>query len=420
ITHTTEEVIMKQSIFKSFAKYRQEYSSYGLTFHCTVGKIVGVRRVSRAVYEAFVEPVPKKMVILHKNDDPFDNSVENLYPATLKEKSKKTHEKNREAINRKQGLTAEVTVSQYDLKGNYINTFNSLTQAGNALGINSSNLTTVLNGKRLSAGGYYWQKGDSKTKLDISLLEERLKQIKRESSLKRSKKIIQYNLTGKYMATYSSIKEAVEKTGLSRDAIEDVLKEKRSLNREFIWKYADSFEVVPNKIYVEKYKLPKPAFIPKSRKELNLPEYEYPYQDINLHNIENEVWKVVPGFEEYCMVSNLGRVKTLPRFVDRPNHGRIVMKERIIKQGLRKFERTGTLNKCLYFAIGIDNKMYQMAVARAVYSAFIKPLRDFKDDNIFILHRDLNPLNNRVENLYAATRRETAKRNNQGRFIGSL
>jgi len=413
ISHTTEAQIMKQTISKAYSKLSQKYTC-GLTFRASLDRKAYTCKISRVVYEAFIGHIPGKMVIAHKNGNPFDNSPDNLYPMSRKELSRENYEKYKEIINKKQGEFAEITVSQYDLKGNYINTFGSLVQAGEALGINSSNLTNVLNGKRLTAGGYYWQKGDNKTKLDISSLEERLKQIKRESSLKSSKKIIQYSLTGKYMATYNSIKEAVEKTRLSRDAIEDVLKGKRSLNREFIWKYADSFDIIPNRIEVEEYKLPESVIFLKSRKELNLPEFEYPYQDLNLCNMENEVWKEIPGFEGYCMVSNLGRVKALSRFVDRPNRGRVIMKERIIKQGLRKStrnQRTGRLNQQLYLAIGIDKTMHQMSVARAVYSAFIKPLKDFKDDNIFILHQDLNSLNNKVENLYAATREETAKRN---------
>ena len=415
ITHTTEEVIMKQSIFKSFAKYRQEYSSYGLTFRCTVGKITEVRRVSRAVYEAFVEPVPNKMVVLHKNDDPFDNSVENLYPATQKELARKVYEKNREAINRKQGLTAEVIVSQYDLEGNYLNTYRNLLQAAEAVEINASSISSVINGKRrLTAGGYYWRRGDSKDKIDTSFKEERMKQIKQINSEMQSRRIVQFDLTGKFIAVHNSIKEAVEKTGLSRDAIGDVLRGKRYLSREYIWKYADSFDEIPDQIKVEEYRLPEPAVVPKSRKELNLPEYEYPYQDLHLSDMENEIWKPVPGLEEYCMVSNKGRVKARTRFVDNTNHGRQVLKERIIRQGLRKLKtnpHTGITAQCLYFAIQFDNNLHQMAVARAVYSAFIKPLRDFGEEQIFILHRDLDALNNRVENLYAATRKETAERN---------
>jgi transcriptional regulator with XRE-family HTH domain len=241
-----------------------------------------------------------------------------------------------------------------------------------------------------------------------------MKQIKQINSEMQSRRIVQFDLTGKYIAVHNSIKEAVEKTGLSRDAIGDVLRGKRYLSREYIWKYADSFDEIPDQIKVDEYRLPEPAVVPKSRKELNLPEYEYPYQDLHLSDMENEIWKPVPGLEEYCMVSNKGRVKARTRFVDNTNHGRQVLKERIIRQGLRKLKtnpHTGITAQCLYFAIQFDNNLHQMAVARAVYSAFIKPLRDFGEEQIFILHCDLDALNNRVENLYAATRKETAKRN---------
>jgi len=42
-----------------------------------------------------------------------------------------------------------------------------------------------------------------------------------------------------------------------------------------------------------------------------------------------ELWKDIPGYEGRYQVSNLGRVKSLPRLVD--NHtGQLLVKERIL------------------------------------------------------------------------------------------
>jgi hypothetical protein len=37
----------------------------------------------------------------------------------------------------------------------------------------------------------------------------------------------------------------------------------------------------------------------------------YPYQNRSLEDMDGEIWKPVKGYEEYYLVSNLGRVKKL-------------------------------------------------------------------------------------------------------------
>ena len=416
ISHQIKEKISKQSIFKSFSKYRNEYT-YALAFVIGINKKSKNYRVSRVVYETFIGPIPKGMIVLHKGDS-LDNSVENLYLASKTELARIKQDKNQNIINAKGGLFAEKVVSQYDLEGNYIATFNSIKQACNATGINASGITDVINGKRNRSisGNCFWRLGNDTNKLDVTSIYKNIEERRSAGAQVHGKQIVQYSLEGKYIAVYDSIKAATEKTGLSRIAISEVLYGRRYLSREFIWKYADSFKdgKVPSQIILEEYKLPEPAQTANKRKGKKYPRYDYPYQDLFLFDIDGEVWKEVPEQEEYCMVSNLGRIKTIPRFIDRPNNGRMLIKERIVKQAIRTFKenkRVGIWNRCLYFSIGIEGRIFQMAVARAVYSAFIGPLPDFKEDKMFILHKDLDNLNNRVENLYMATREQMGKRN---------
>lgn len=414
INHQTEEKIIKQSIYKTYSKYRDEYV-VALIFRATVDNYGRMYRVSRAVYEAFIEPIPKGMLVLHKGD-PLDNSVENLYLATHKELARIKQDQNRNAINKKGGLFAEKEVSQYDLDGNYIATFRSISQASEITGADAPGITEAVNGKRITAKGYFWRKGHDQIKLDTAAIHQKAAE-KRAAAYKiHRRQIVQFSLDGEYMETYDSIKTAAEKTGLPREAISDVLRGKRYLSREYIWKYADSFEdnKIPSQIVVEAYKLPEPVQTTNQRKIEKLTPYDYPYQDLIIFDMEGEVWKEVPTLETYCMVSNLGRIKTIPRFVDRPTNGRRLINERIIKQEVRTLKqnkRTGKYNQCLYFSIGIEGKLHQMAVSRAVYAAFVSPLANFKEDKVFVLHKDLDIFNNQVENLYIATRQQMAKRN---------
>lgn len=50
-----------------------------------------------------------------------------------------------------------VPVIQIDKAGNVVNTFKSITEAANAVGINSSNITSVCKRKRKYAAGYAWK-----------------------------------------------------------------------------------------------------------------------------------------------------------------------------------------------------------------------------------------------------------------------
>ena len=52
--------------------------------HCTVYTKIGKQYLHRIVYETFIGAIPTNMVIDHKNNNPYDNSVDNLQCITHK------------------------------------------------------------------------------------------------------------------------------------------------------------------------------------------------------------------------------------------------------------------------------------------------------------------------------------------------
>ena len=100
-----------------------------------------------------------------------------------------------------------------------------------------------------------------------------------------------------------------------------------------------------------------------------------------------EVWKDIPGYEGYYQVSNLGRVKSIPRKVY-CNGGFHISKERILKQDKNKsgYWRTHLLK---------DGIAKTPLVHRLVALAFIPNPNNYPDIN----HKDENPANNCVNNL---------------------
>lgn len=104
-----------------------------------------------------------------------------------------------------------------------------------------------------------------------------------------------------------------------------------------------------------------------------------------------EIWKDIKGYENLYQVSNLGRIKSLPRFIKNGEHSSIgyITKEKILKLGISK---TGYY-VCSLFKNG-KGKTHK--VHRLVAECFLKKKK--KDYNI-VNHIDCNKLNNKTGNL---------------------
>lgn len=119
----------------------------------------------------------------------------------------------------------------------------------------------------------------------------------------------------------------------------------------------------------------------------------------------NEEWRPVSGYEGLYEVSDLGRVRSLRRIVTmRREVPEMLLQTPINQDGYPR----ATLHR-------ENSKQISEPVHRMVALAFLGP----KSVNAQVCHRDGNPSNNRLENLYwgtAKTNHEDAKRHNRTKW----
>lgn len=120
---------------------------------------------------------------------------------------------------------------------------------------------------------------------------------------------------------------------------------------------------------------------------------------------EPELWKDIQGFGDgYFQVSNFGRVRSLDRmYVDRAGKKKC-FKGKIYSPVIKRYfnERMGDYRETCKVGLCYRSDHRKFAVSRLVYKTFMEDI-EFQEDHRIILHRDGNPMNNHLSNLYLAS-----------------
>lgn len=130
---------------------------------------------------------------------------------------------------------SKIQIDQYDLQGNYIQTFEGITDAADQLNIGIGNIITCLKRRAQSAGNYMWRyHGEEAPTPYINTVKDNHKW----SSNKKA--VSQYTKDGKYIATYASAHDAARANGKENsNHISECCLGKRKSAGGYIWKYAD-------------------------------------------------------------------------------------------------------------------------------------------------------------------------------------
>ena len=130
-------------------------------------------------------------------------------------------------------IGSEKKVNQFDLKGNYIQTFPSLSEAERQLGIRETSISSVLCNITKSAGGYQWKEYNEE---DII---KGIGPIQRKTPGSPKQKIIQYDLDWNFIKEYESVADAAKAVNRSRGNINGALSRVNGTCAGYHWKRCD-------------------------------------------------------------------------------------------------------------------------------------------------------------------------------------
>lgn len=117
-------------------------------------------------------------------------------------------------------------VTQYDLSGNLLNTFNSIFEASKYTSINQGNIGECCRGNYKSAGGFIWRFfGDNTPK-------------RYTNKIMRS--VCQFDLEGNFIEKFDSLVEAAKKTGSRPNCIQMCCVGRYKSSNGYIWKYKNN------------------------------------------------------------------------------------------------------------------------------------------------------------------------------------
>ncbi|RXK87136.1 NUMOD4 domain-containing protein [Filimonas effusa] len=148
----------------------------------------------------------------------------------------------------------------------------------------------------------------------------------------------------------------------------------------------------------------------------------YPYQNKSLVSIRGERWKDIPGFEGYYQASNMGRIKSCDRTIPHPRWGSQSVYSQILSQSVAKNRniKTGDPMIDLRVTLNVEGVPHYYNTRRLIYITFINSELDYAKDELYIINKDGDGYNNRVNNLKAVTRQEKSRRAfERGRVVES-
>lgn len=141
------------------------------------------------------------------------------------------------------------------------------------------------------------------------------------------------------------------------------------------------------------------------------------YKPTIFNDLEGEIWKTIPKTNNMYQASNMGRIRSLDRYIIDVNNFKSFKRGTILKAYVKKNDNN---EKYYSLTICINNKKKTLNVHTLVFSAFngFSPTINSKKT---VDHKDNNKLNNNIDNLQLITSRENSskdRKNKTSKYTG--
>ena len=225
ITSYTKEKIKGQSLRSTYNEHVGKYF-FSLQVVWQIEKRVYGYMVHRLMYECFVGAINDELRIVHKDGNNLNNVIENLEVSTGTAIFYKSLKNNSRPLKPKplEKTHNQISILQFDLLGNLIHHFPSITDAAKAINTDFNAIKKVLNHQSRHRKGFVFR-----YETDTYDGEH--------ANFSTSKKVSQYTVDGKLISVYDSVVHAYQETGISRDEISRSALFKKKFAGGFVWRY---------------------------------------------------------------------------------------------------------------------------------------------------------------------------------------
>ncbi len=228
-TSYSQEYIVAQNLYARYNEHTKEY-----IFSLAVGLRYEQNRfnflINRLVYERFIgikeEIESDKIIIVHKDGDKVNNRIDNLeindrtnlyYELVKKGRRLRKRNMPEKAYN-------QIGVNQYDLQGNLLQHFSSVSEAAKSMRIKVPDLKMVLINKEKQIKGFVFRYETDTYGGEYA-------------NFSKTKKVSQYSVEGILLKTYDSVIQAYNETGINANSISKCALFEKRFASGFVWRY---------------------------------------------------------------------------------------------------------------------------------------------------------------------------------------
>jgi hypothetical protein len=221
--------------------------------------------VARLVYETFIGRIDVPALrVRYKDGNHFNNTPENLYLSSVSEIQNEMLQTGRRSrlsgcSNPEKWTQEEWTsfydrtkkaVSQFDLDGNFVMTYESRNDAAKSVGIKEpASISAAITGRVHTIGGFQWRSGSDRSPMRPA--KPIKPHLRKAFKPKRSAK---YDLQGNLLKVYPSVCVAAKDNDMTNSYLYGLLQNPHRIpkgGKKFIWKYFSEEEEIPLKIEIE-------------------------------------------------------------------------------------------------------------------------------------------------------------------------